>query len=99
MTPEIYFVAARATGTLIVSTFALSKYHERGVFCQVSMPGSPGIDGIVCGTATTEVKQKRSPERTAFLPIRAMNILSSVKMHLTINVPFCTEQMGESSSY
>src|SRR5712692_11406992 len=28
---------------MIVTTFALSMCHERGVFCQVSVPGSPGI--------------------------------------------------------
>jgi hypothetical protein len=60
--------------------------HERGVFCQVSVPGSPGIDEIVCESATTEVKQKRSPKRQAFLTMRAMNLLSSVKTHLAIDV-------------
>jgi hypothetical protein len=42
----------------IVSVLLLSNCHEAGVFCQPNVPGSPGIDAGVCGSANPELNKK-----------------------------------------
>src|SRR5713101_1340008 len=54
----------------MVSTFLLSKFQERGVFCQVSVPGSPGMETVVCAKASAEVRHRSSPELAIYLTAR-----------------------------
>src|SRR5712692_3874124 len=46
----------------MVSTFLLSRFQERGVFFQLSVPGRPGMETVVCAKASAEVSHRSSPE-------------------------------------
>jgi len=37
-------------------------FQERGVFCQFSLPGRPGIDTVLCPKATAELSHTSSPD-------------------------------------
>jgi hypothetical protein len=45
-------------------------FQERGVFCQLSVPGRPGMDNVVCPKASAEASHIKSPGVLIYFTIR-----------------------------
>src|SRR5258708_28484539 len=58
----------------MASAFLASRFQERGVFSQVSVPGRLGIDNAVCSPASVDARRRR-PQ--AYLTLRDIMFLPS----------------------